>query len=152
MGFISNLDIALTWILPCLCIVDGCIKVFPFNTELYGEIAREFQDFSKVCPLTLIGYTPNPDNYRIFVGVYEVACSLAVLFSSEIKTVATGILALISGGAVFTHIALGDTTSAIPPAVTGTLFLFLYIRAYMASLESTPKQSKYKVPKKLKTK
>ena len=38
MGFLGNLDTALTWILPCLFIVDGCIKVFPFNIELFGEI------------------------------------------------------------------------------------------------------------------
>ncbi|XP_048771210.1 transmembrane protein 35B-like [Ostrea edulis] len=152
MGFIGNLDIALTWILPCLFIVDGCLKVFPFNIELYGEIAREFQDFSNVCPLTWLGYTPNPDNYRIFVGVYEVACSIAVLTSGELKTVATGILALISGGAVYTHIALADSTSAIPPAVTGIFLLFLCFRAYLETLEPPPKQPKYKIPKKFKIK
>lgn len=42
MGFLSNLDIALTWILPCLFIVDGSIKVIPFNIELFGEIVRLF--------------------------------------------------------------------------------------------------------------
>ena len=50
--------------------------------------------------------TPAPDNYRIFKGVYEVACSLAMLISGDLKTEATGILAAISGGAVFTHLAL----------------------------------------------
>ena len=38
MGFLGNLDTALTWILPCLFIVDGFIKVFPINIELFGEI------------------------------------------------------------------------------------------------------------------
>jgi hypothetical protein len=113
--------------------------------------AREFQDFSKVCPLTWLGYTPDPDSYRIFVGVYEVACSIAVLISGELKPVATGILAFISGGAVFTHIALADSTSAIPPAVTGVLFLFLFVRAYVTTAEPSPKQAKYKIPKKLKS-
>ncbi|XP_052711748.1 uncharacterized protein LOC128186060 [Crassostrea angulata] len=149
MGFLSNLDIALTWILPCLFIVDGSIKVIPFNIELFGEISREFQDFSKVCPLTWVGYTPSSDNYRIFVGVYEVACSIAILISDELKTVATAILTFISIGAVFTHVSLGDTTSAVPPTVTGALFLFLFIRSYVKSSVKAPK---HKVPKKLKVK
>nr|XP_022286780.1 transmembrane protein 35B-like [Crassostrea virginica] len=152
MGFLGNLDTALTWILPCLFIVDGCIKVFPFNIELFGEIVREFQDFAKVCPLTWVGYTPEPDNYRIFTGVYEVACSLAMLISGDLKTVATGILAAISGGAVFTHLALKDNTSAIPPSVMAVLLLFLFIRSYLSSCDSTDKPSKFKIPKKLKVK
>ena len=96
--------------------------------------------------------TPAPDNYRIFTGVYEVACSLAMLISGDLKTEATGILAAISGGAVFTHLALKDNTSAIPPSVMAVLLLFLFIRSYLSSCHSTDKPSKFKIPKKLKVK
>ena len=102
--------------------------------------------------MTWVGYTPAPENYRIFTGVYEVACSLSMLISSNLKTVATGIQATISGGAVFTHLALKDNTSAIPPSVMAVLLLFLFIRSCLSSCDSTDKPSKFKIPKKLKVK
>jgi len=87
----------------------------------------KFVQYVFVCPTVLFGYIPDPNTYRIFVGVWEVCAALGALVGPlDVRKMSCFALTVIMCGATLTHVLLKEYTETINPAVFGFLWLYLY--------------------------
>ncbi|XP_069109992.1 transmembrane protein 35B-like [Argopecten irradians] len=89
-------EYALTGFLSLVYIAMGFVKLYPTSQQMAFAITRQFQGYAKVCPTVLFEFVPDPHKYRVFVGVWEVCCGLALFTGDrELKQGASGILLVI---------------------------------------------------------
>ena len=88
----------------CICMMLTIITQ-PFFLQKYQFKSR----FTNVFPLASVGIKPDPDIYRVSVGILEVVCALLLVAGTpRAKLYSLYVLLIVMIGALYTHIALHD--------------------------------------------
>ena len=75
-------------------------------------------------PLAPIGFRPDPDVYRAFVGIIELGCVLLIIAGvPKARLYALYTLLVVMIGAIYSHTALHDPVNNIAPAVVAFLLI-----------------------------
>ncbi|KAK3097412.1 hypothetical protein FSP39_009418 [Pinctada imbricata] len=136
MGVVSILEKIVTFLVIIAFGMAGTMKIYPFVPEVYNDMREKFVTYCPFCPTVHFGYTPPPVTYMRVVGMWEILCALALLVSSDLKSVASFILSVIMTGAVYSHIMVNDTKGAPLPGVLMIMCLFLFVRSRSARIAS----------------
>ncbi|CAF1165392.1 unnamed protein product [Rotaria sp. Silwood1] len=142
----------LTFILGTLFIFSGHVKVTPqFFPEQHTHMKNEFEKFNQEFPFyRQIGWRPYAQNYRLTIGITEIACGLLLLLGVS-QTLANLILLIVMTNAIITFQKLNYSIE-----YTGT-FMFisflLLLRLGLASrskVEQSVESTKAKIKNKAK--
>ncbi|OWF49042.1 uncharacterized protein LOC110452307 [Mizuhopecten yessoensis] len=116
----------LCWILPLMFIMAGAMKLYPFFPGVYKEMVSKFKIYNKAFPTAWVGYSPDPDLYRIFVGSMELSSGLGVLLGpTGLRKMGCCILTVIMIGAIFTHFFFLEFIPSLVPIVYMTWTLYV---------------------------
>eukprot|EP00800_Vazella_pourtalesii_P005919 TRINITY_DN17140_c0_g1_i1.p1 TRINITY_DN17140_c0_g1~~TRINITY_DN17140_c0_g1_i1.p1 ORF type:complete len:182 (+),score=20.27 TRINITY_DN17140_c0_g1_i1:31-546(+) len=133
----------LTIIIVLVFTMSGFMKLSSrFSYETHVHLQREFHRYASVFPARVIGYTPDPHNYRTVVAVSEIALAILLLMGTKfMRRVANHLLLLIMIGAFTTHCLLGDPVAkVIPPMVMVFLIAWRHFTTGIFISLDAPKQ------------
>jgi len=99
---------------------NNYIKCIVVSLQKYQFKSR----FTRVFPLASMGIKPDPDVYRVSVGILEVACALLLIAGTpRAKTYSLYVLLLVMIGALYTHIVLHDEVKEMMGAIFALILI-----------------------------
>ncbi|XP_033739745.1 uncharacterized protein LOC117327032 [Pecten maximus] len=127
-------------VLPLLFMVAGMMKIYPVFPGVYKEMVNKFQLYSTAFPTAWVGYPPDPDLYRIFVGSMELSSALGVLLGpTGLKKMGCCILITIMMGAIYTHWFFLEFMPSLVPLVYMTWTMYVLWVTMQDEAKSTKK-------------
>ena len=75
-------------------------------------------------PLACIGIRPDPEIYRVSVGITELGCALLIIAGTpKARLCALYMLLVVMIGAVYSHVALRDPIIEVAPAAIALVLI-----------------------------
>ncbi|XP_033739748.1 uncharacterized protein LOC117327033 isoform X2 [Pecten maximus] len=119
----------LTGFLSLVYIAMGVVKLYPMSQQMAFAIQFRCMLYSSVFPSAWLGYTPDPDMYRVMTGTFELSSALAMLtWDRELRLGGCGVLVAIMALMVWSGMALGDYFFVWIYVVGLLLQLFLFVK------------------------
>ena len=89
-----------------------------------------FRQFSAVFPLAGLGIVPNPDVYRVVIGITEVVCAILLyLGRRDVSYLVSWVFVGLMVGALYTHYALYHPLHMMTAATVCLLLALVRIMA-----------------------